>query len=45
VILDADVASVKTKLSSQDVLTQASIAALTQASMLPQELLKLIQAA
>jgi len=44
-ILDADVASVKTQLSSQDVKTQASIAALTQAAMLPQELLKLIQAA
>jgi flagellin len=44
-ILDADVAAVKTQLSSQDVKTQASIAALTQASMLPQELLKLIQAA
>ncbi|HMA49032.1 MAG TPA: flagellin [Magnetospirillaceae bacterium] len=44
-ILDADVAAVKTQLSSQDVKTQASIAALTQASLLPQELLKLIQAA
>ena len=44
-ILDADVAAVKTELSSQDVRTQASIAALTQAAMLPQELLKLIQAA
>jgi flagellin len=44
-ILDADVAAVKTQLSSQDVKTQASIAALTQAAMLPQELLKLIQAA
>ncbi len=44
-ILDADVAAVKTQLSSEDVKTQASIAALTQASMLPQELLKLIQAA
>jgi flagellin len=44
-ILDADVAATKTQLSSQDVKTQASIAALTQASMLPQELLKLIQAA
>ena len=44
-IMDADVAAVKTNLSSQDVKTQASIAALTQASMLPQELLKLIQAA
>jgi len=44
-ILDADVAAVKTQLSSEDVKTQASIAALTQAAMLPQELLKLIQAA
>ncbi len=44
-ILDADVAAVKTQLSSQDVLTQSSIAALTQAAMLPQELLKLIQVA
>jgi flagellin len=44
-VLDADVASVKSALSSEDVLTQSSIAALTQASMLPQELLKLIQAA
>jgi flagellin len=44
-ILDADVASVKTALSTQDVLTQASIAAVVQAAMLPQELLKLIQAA
>ena len=43
-ILDADVAATKTALSSQDVKTQASIAALTQAAMLPQELLKLIQA-
>jgi len=43
-IMDADVAQVKTSLSSQDVKTQASIAALTQAAMLPQELLKLIQA-
>ena len=42
-ILDADVAAVKTQLSSQDVKTQASIAALTQAAMLPQELLRLIQ--
>jgi flagellin len=45
VVLDADVAQVKATLSSQDVKTQASIAALTQASLLPQELLKLIQAA
>jgi len=44
-ILDADVAATKTQLSSQDVKTQASIAALTQAALLPQELLKLIQAA
>jgi len=44
-ILDADVAAVKTQLSSQDVKTQASIAALTQAALLPQELLKLIQVA
>jgi flagellin len=42
-VLDADVAAVKSNLSSQDVKTQASIAALTQASQLPQELLKLIQ--
>jgi flagellin len=42
-IMDADVAQVKSTLSSEDVLTQAAIAALTQASMLPQELLKLIQ--
>ena len=44
-ILDADVASVKTNLSSQDVLTQSSIAALTQAAQLPPELLRLIQSA
>jgi flagellin len=42
-IMDADVASVKTQLSSTDVKTQASVAALTQASQLPQELLRLIQ--
>jgi flagellin len=42
-ILDADVAQVKTQLSSIDVKTQASVAALTQASQLPQELLRLIQ--
>jgi len=42
-ILDADVASVKSNLSSVDVKTQASVAALTQASQLPQELLRLIQ--
>jgi len=42
-ILDADVAQVKTTLSSIDVKTQASVAALTQASQLPQELLRLIQ--
>jgi flagellin len=43
VINDADVASVKAKLSADDVLTQASIAALTQAAQLPQELLHLLQ--
>jgi flagellin len=43
VVLDADVASVKAQLSSNDVKTQASVAALTQASQLPQELLRLIQ--
>src|SRR5579859_619627 len=42
-IMDADVAQVKTSLSSTDVKTQASVAALTQASQLPQELLRLIQ--
>jgi flagellin len=43
VVMDADVASVKATLSSTDVKTQASVAALTQASQLPQELLRLIQ--
>jgi len=43
VIMDADVAQVKSSLSAQDVKTQASIAALTQASQLPQELLHLLQ--
>jgi len=43
VVMDADVAQVKTTLSSTDVKTQASVAALTQASQLPQELLRLIQ--
>jgi len=43
VIMDADVAQVKTTLSSTDVKTQAAVAALTQASQLPQELLRLIQ--
>ncbi|MDR3440768.1 flagellin [Telmatospirillum sp.] len=43
VIMDADVASVKSSLSSADVKTQASVAALTQAAQLPQELLKLLQ--
>jgi flagellin len=42
VIMDADVASVKSGLSSADVKTQASVAALTQAAQLPQELLKLL---
>ena len=44
VVMDADVAQVKSQLSANDVKTQASVAALTQASMLPQELLRLIQA-
>jgi flagellin len=43
VIMDADVAQVKSSLSSTDVKTQASVAALTQASQLPQELLRLLQ--
>jgi flagellin len=43
VVMDADVASVKAQMSSVDVKTQASVAALTQASQLPQELLRLIQ--
>jgi len=43
VVMDADVASVKASMSSTDVKTQASVAALTQASQLPQELLRLIQ--
>jgi flagellin len=43
VVLDADVASVKATLSATDVKTQASVAALTQAAQLPQELLRLIQ--
>jgi flagellin-like hook-associated protein FlgL len=34
---------VKANLSSNDVKTQASVAALTQAAQLPQELLRLIQ--
>jgi flagellin len=42
-IMDCDVAQVKSTLSAQDVLTQTAVAALTQASLLPQELLKLIQ--
>jgi flagellin len=40
-IMDADVAQTKTQLSSIDVKTQASVAALTPASQLPQELLRL----
>jgi flagellin len=43
VILDADVAGVKSALSANDVKTQAAIAALSQASQLPQELLHLLQ--
>jgi len=44
VIMDADVASVKSSLSSADVKTQAAVDALTQAAQLPQELLKLLNA-
>lgn len=43
VIMDADVAQEKSKLSSQDVKTQAAIAALTQANQLPQNLLSLLK--
>jgi flagellin len=43
VIMDADVAQVKSALSANDVRVQASVAALTQAAQLPQELLKLLQ--
>ncbi|MFD2235175.1 flagellin [Phaeospirillum tilakii] len=43
VIMDADVAEEKSKLSSQDVKTQAAIAALTQANQLPQNLLSLLK--
>lgn len=42
-LLDADVASEKSKLSSADVKSQASIAALSQAAKMPQELLTLLQ--
>lgn len=42
-IMDADVASEKSKLSSADVKAQAAIAALTQANQLPQELLSLLK--
>jgi len=43
VLLDSDVAQVKSNLSATDVTTQSAVAALTQASQLPQELLRLIQ--
>lgn len=43
VIIDADVASEKANLSSQDVKTQAAIAALTQANQMPQNLLSLLK--
>lgn len=43
VIADADVAGVKAHLSAQDVQQQAAIAATVQASLLPTELLRLIQ--
>ncbi len=40
--MDAEVAQVKANLSSADVKTNAAVAALTQASQLPTELLKLL---
>lgn len=42
-IMDADVASEKSNLASADVLTQAAIAALTQANAMPQNLLSLLK--
>jgi flagellin len=42
-IMDADVASEKSDLASADVMTQASVAALAQATKIPQELLQLLQ--
>lgn len=42
-VMDADVASEKSKLSSADVKYQAAIAALTQANQLPQSLLSLLK--
>jgi flagellin len=42
-IMDADEAAQKSALSSADVLSQAAIAALSQASKMPQELLSLLQ--
>ena len=42
-VMDADVASEKSKLASADVLAQAAIAALTQANAMPQNLLSLLK--
>lgn len=42
-VMDADVASEKSKLASADVKAQAAIAALTQANQMPQELLSLLK--
>jgi flagellin len=42
-MMDADVASEKSTVSSADVKTQASVAALSQAAKMPQELLTLLQ--
>lgn len=42
-LMDADVAAEKSDLSTWDVKTQASVAALTQATQMPQELLSLLQ--
>jgi len=43
VIMDADVAAEKSQLSSDDVKTQAAIAALSQANQMPQNLLSLLK--
>jgi len=42
-VMDADVASEKSKLASADVKAQAAIAALSQANQMPQELLSLLK--
>jgi flagellin len=42
-IMDADIASEQAELASNEVKTQAAIAALAQANQLPQELLDLLR--